>query len=136
MRDSDLVYSKKGANNCVPWDPAHMIVYPSAFTVPTGQAHWEVLLRTRAIETQAYVIAAAQVGQHGPEKKRTSYGHSMVIDPWGKIMVDLPGVVQLRPGEWDAEAGTIEQVGFADIDLNVWRSVRNDWPLQRNVPFS
>ena len=66
---------------------AHIITYPSAFTVPTGKAHWEILLRARAIETQAYVIAAAQVGQHN--EKRTSYGHSMIVDPWGKIVAEL-----------------------------------------------
>ena len=55
---------------------AHVLTYPSVFTVPTGQAHWEVLLRARAIENQCYVIAAAQVGKHN--EKRSSYGHSMV----------------------------------------------------------
>lgn len=55
---------------------AEILTYPSVFTVPTGQAHWEVLLRARAIENQCYVVAAAQVGQHN--HKRSSYGHSMV----------------------------------------------------------
>ena len=55
---------------------------PSAFTKPTGEAHWEVLLRARAIETQSYVIAAAQAGVHS--EKRESYGHAIIIDPWGR----------------------------------------------------
>jgi deaminated glutathione amidase len=84
---------------------AQILTYPSVFTIPTGEAHWyleiffflvlifhnkflnalfasnrEVLLRARAIETQSYVIASAQVGQHN--EKRSSYGHSMVVDPW------------------------------------------------------
>ena len=73
---------------------ANLLAIPAAFTVPTGQAHWEVLLRARAIETGSYVIAAAQGGQHG--NGRATYGHSMIIDPWGKIIAELahdePGV--------------------------------------------
>jgi predicted amidohydrolase len=63
---------------------AELISYPSAFTIKTGIAHWEVLLKARAIETQTFVIAAAQVGIHN--SKRSSYGHSLVIDPWGNIL--------------------------------------------------
>ncbi len=63
---------------------ANIMCIPAAFTVPTGQAHWEVLLRARAIETGSYIIAAAQVGVH--EGGRMTYGHSMVIDPWGRII--------------------------------------------------
>jgi predicted amidohydrolase len=59
---------------------ASIITYPSAFTVPTGKAHWDTLLRARAIETQSYVVAAAQVGNHN--ERRVSYGHSLVVDPW------------------------------------------------------
>lgn len=62
---------------------ADIILVPSAFTVPTGRAHWEVLLRARAIETQCMIVAAAQSGQHN--SKRTSYGHSMIINAWGEI---------------------------------------------------
>lgn len=65
---------------------AEILSYPSAFTLKTGIAHWEVLLKARAIETQTYVIAAAQVGNHNT--KRSSYGHSMIIDPWGSVLVD------------------------------------------------
>ncbi|KAF9154938.1 Nitrilase, partial [Linnemannia schmuckeri] len=59
---------------------AEILTYPSAFTIKTGEAHWEVLLRSRAIETQCYVVAAAQVGQHS--EKRASYGHAMVQLPF------------------------------------------------------
>lgn len=70
---------------------AQILTYPSAFTVPTGKAHWETLLRARAIETQSYVIAAAQVGFHNEEKTRRSYGHGMIVDPWGKVVARLGG---------------------------------------------
>lgn len=74
---------------------AEIITVPAAFTVPTGQAHWETLLRARAIETHAYVIASAQGGRH--EDGRATYGHSMIIDPWGKVVAKLdhdePGYV-------------------------------------------
>ena len=71
-----------------------LIVVPAAFTYTTGQAHWEILLRARAIENQCYVLAAAQGGQH--TNGRRTWGHSMLIDPWGKIVDVLdegPGVV-------------------------------------------
>ena len=68
---------------------AEIITYPSAFTIPTGRAHWETLLRARAIETESYVIAAAQVGQHN--EKRASYGHSLIVSPWGEIVAQLGG---------------------------------------------
>ncbi|HTN61862.1 MAG TPA: carbon-nitrogen hydrolase family protein [Devosia sp.] len=74
---------------------AQVLAVPAAFTVPTGQAHWHVLLRARAIETGSYVIAAAQGGQHA--NGRATYGHSLVIDPWGKVTAELdhdaPGVL-------------------------------------------
>ncbi len=63
---------------------ANIMCVPAAFTVPTGRAHWEVLLRARAIETGSYVIAPAQVGEH--EGGRQTWGHSMIIDPWGQII--------------------------------------------------
>lgn len=65
---------------------AHILTYPSSFTVPTGIHHWEPLIRARAIENQCYVIAAAQVGQHNP--KRASFGHAMVVDPWGTVVAE------------------------------------------------
>lgn len=74
---------------------ADLLAVPAAFTVPTGEAHWHVLLRARAIETGSYVIAAAQGGRH--PNGRATYGHSLVIDPWGRIVAELdhdaPGVL-------------------------------------------
>lgn len=68
--------------------PADLIVVPSAFTYTTGQAHWEILLRARAIENQCYVLAAAQGGRHA--SGRRTWGHSMLVDPWGEIVAVLP----------------------------------------------
>jgi len=79
---------------------AHILTYPAAFTVPTGKAHWHTLLRARAIENQCFVIASAQWGYHN--EKIQTYGHSLVIDPWGDILLDL------------AEG---EGVGVVDLDL-------------------
>jgi predicted amidohydrolase len=74
---------------------ATLIAVPAAFTVPTGEAHWHVLLRARAIETGSYVIAAAQGGSH--PNGRSTYGHSIIIDPWGRVIAELehdkPGVL-------------------------------------------
>jgi deaminated glutathione amidase len=78
---------------------ANVITVPAAFTVPTGEAHWHVLLRARAIETGAYVLAAAQGGVH--EGGRATYGHSLMISPWGEIL---------------AEAGTEPTFLVQDID--------------------
>ncbi len=72
---------------------ARILFVPSAFTVPTGQAHWHVLLRARAIETGAFVLAAAQSGHH--TDGRRTYGHSLAVDPWGEVLTDMgekPGV--------------------------------------------
>ncbi|KAL4711236.1 hypothetical protein ACJJTC_019077 [Scirpophaga incertulas] len=65
---------------------AQILTYPSAFTYATGLAHWHVLLRSRAIENQCYVIAAAQAGQHN--EKRKSYGHALCVSPWGEVLAD------------------------------------------------
>jgi predicted amidohydrolase len=74
---------------------AHIMMVPAAFTVPTGKGHWEVLLRARAIETGAFVLAAAQGGLH--EDGRVTYGHSMIVNPWGEVIArldhDEPGVL-------------------------------------------
>jgi predicted amidohydrolase len=74
---------------------AEIITVPAAFTVPTGQAHWETLLRARAIETHCFVIAPAQGGRH--EDGRSTWGHSMIVDPWGKVLAalqhDEPGYI-------------------------------------------
>lgn len=69
----------------------HLILIPSAFLVPTGAAHWHILVRARAIESQAYVIAAAQAGEHvGVHgERRSTYGHSLAVDPWGDVLADL-----------------------------------------------
>ncbi|KKB10437.1 hypothetical protein VE25_17980 [Devosia geojensis] len=74
---------------------AQVMAVPAAFTVPTGEAHWHVLLRARAIETGSYVIAAAQGGHHA--NGRATYGHSLIVNPWGRIVAevegDAPGVI-------------------------------------------
>ena len=85
---------------------AEVFVVPSAFTLQTGKDHWEVLLRARAIENGAYVLASAQSGPH-PTSKRTSWGHSMVVDPWGTVAAqasDGPGWISatLEHGRIDA----------------------------------
>ena len=68
--------------------PCDLLSVPAAFTHTTGLAHWELLLRARAVENQCYVIAAAQGGLH--ENGRRTFGHSMVVDPWGKVLAVLP----------------------------------------------
>jgi deaminated glutathione amidase len=90
---------------------AQLISVPAAFTVPTGQAHWEVLLRARAIEAGLFVVAAAQCGEH--EDGRRTYGHSLVVDPWGEVLLD---------------AGEEGGVHFADIDLGRIAEVRSRVP--------
>jgi predicted amidohydrolase len=74
---------------------------PSAFTVPTGRAHWEVLLRARAVENQAYVVAPAQGGRH--EGGRRTYGHTMIIDPWGEVLAVRPEGEGIVAAEIDSE---------------------------------
>lgn len=90
---------------------AQVIAVPAAFTVPTGRAHWEVLLRARAIEAGVFVVAAAQVGRH--EDGRETYGHSLLVDPWGEIKVDM--------GE---EVG----LAFCEVDLGRIAEVRSRVP--------
>ncbi|NWX50543.1 NIT1 amidase, partial [Steatornis caripensis] len=91
---------------------AEILTYPSAFTVPTGSAHWEVLLRARAIESQCYVVAAAQTGKN--HERRTSYGHALVVDPWGAV------VAQCREGPG---------LCYAEIDLEYLHRVRREIPV-------
>ncbi|KAI0381593.1 carbon-nitrogen hydrolase [Hypomontagnella monticulosa] len=111
--------------------PAQILLYPSAFTIPTGRAHWEVLLRARAIETQSWVIAAAQVGRHNPGLSgRVSYGRSMVVDPWGRVAVALKGV---REDGQEAEEGAVGELGVVEIDLDEWERVRKQMPLVRRT---
>ena len=81
---------------------AQILVVTAAFTAHTGAAHWHTLLRARAIENQCYVIAAAQTGQHN--EKRQSYGHSLIIDPWGTILAEIPDDEGLAIAEIDLEA--------------------------------
>ncbi|HEX5257962.1 MAG TPA: carbon-nitrogen hydrolase family protein [Sphingomicrobium sp.] len=99
---------------------ADLISVPAAFTVPTGKAHWHILLRARAIEAGLFVVAAAQVGRH--EDGRQTFGHSLVVDPWGEVLLDM--------GE---EPG----VGFADVDLKRISDVRGRIPAlnhRRPIP--
>lgn len=78
-----------------------LISFSSAFTVPTGKAHWEVLLRARAIEGQCYVIASAQVGRHNETVQ--TYGHSLFVSPWGEVITDLKESVGCQIVETDLE---------------------------------
>ncbi|CEJ91753.1 Putative Carbon-nitrogen hydrolase [[Torrubiella] hemipterigena] len=110
-----------------PWaaSPAQILTYPSAFTLRTGKAHWETLLRSRAIETESWVVAAAQVGKHN--EKRASYGCSLVVDPWGTVRLKLGGT----DNDGNAEEGATGQIGFFDVDLGEVERVRREMPLQR-----
>ena len=80
---------------------ADFLIIPAAFLVPTGKAHWELLLRARAIENTCFVIAAAQCGKHNDN--RSSYGHSMVVDPWGDVLIDMKEEVGVGVAEIDVE---------------------------------
>lgn len=84
------------------------------------------MLRARAIETQSWVVAAAQVGRHN--EKRASYGQSLVVDPWGVVRVKLGGV---RGDDGEAEDGAVGEIGFVDLDMGVWERVRGEMPLKR-----
>jgi deaminated glutathione amidase len=108
MRFPDLfsAYAKSGVD---------VITLPSAFTVPTGEAHWHVLLRARAIESAAFVIAAAQCGIH--EDGRQTYGHSLVVDPWGTILCDM---------------GSAPGLAYVDLDLDALNQVRKQIPVHAN----
>jgi len=78
---------------------ATVLSVPAAFTRPTGQAHWHILLRARAIEAGAFVVAAAQTGVH--EDGRATYGHSLVVDPWGELLLDMGEAAGLGSAEID-----------------------------------
>ena len=98
------------------------IAIPAAFTVPTGKAHWHLLLRARAVEASAFVVAAAQVGEH--EDGRRTYGHSLVVDPWGEVLLDM---------------GEAAGLGFCDLDLSRIGDVRRQLPSlanRRAIPTS
>lgn len=91
---------------------ADVLLVPAAFTLTTGKEHWEVLLRARAIENQCYVAAAAQTGRHN--ERRESFGHAMIIDPWGTV------IAQCRDGEG---------IAVADIDTDWLARVRARMPV-------
>ena len=95
---------------------AQIITVPSAFTFPTGEAHWEALLRARAIENQVYIVAPAQFGPniHG----FSDYGNSMIVDPWGRVL---------------ARAADQEGVVVAPIDLEYQERVRRELPSLTHV---
>ena len=93
-----------------------LIAIPAAFTVPTGKAHWHLLQRARAVEASAYVVAAAQVGEHADGRR--TYGHSLVVDPWGDVVLDMGG----------ANTG----VGFAEIDRTRIAEIRQQLPSLAN----
>jgi len=99
---------------------AEVIAVPAAFTVPTGKAHWQVLMRARAIEAELFVVAAAQAGRH--EDGRDTYGHSLVVNPWGELVLEMGG----EPG-----------LSFAEIDLDRIAEVRARIPVhqhRRRIP--
>ena len=94
---------------------ATILAVPAAFTRPTGAAHWHVLLRARAIEAAAFVLAAAQTGTHADG--RATYGHSLAIDPWGDVLLDM---------------GEAADLGFAEIDAGRLEDVRSRVPVLRH----
>lgn len=94
---------------------AEIITVPSAFTQVTGEAHWEVLLRARAIENQCYVLAANQGGVHN--SSRETYGHSMIVDPWGRVLARV-------------EKG--EGIALAEVDLEQLHELRERMPVQEH----
>jgi deaminated glutathione amidase len=91
---------------------ATVLFVPAAFRYETGVDHWEVLLRARAIEDQAFVVSAAQWGTWGPEgRQRRNYGHSLVADPWGRIVAEAPDGVGVTFAELDlAEIGRVREI--------------------------
>mmetsp|Transcript_62772 Transcript_62772/g.185382 ORF Transcript_62772/g.185382 Transcript_62772/m.185382 type:complete len:381 (-) Transcript_62772:78-1220(-) len=110
---------------------AEILLVPSAFTVPTGRAHWHTLLRARAIEHQTYVLAAAQFGRHN--EKRESYGHSLAVDPWGGVVSDAggcdgegtAGVISERP-----TAPCAPSIIICDVEHDKIRTTRERIPVQ------
>lgn len=94
---------------------ADVIAVPAAFTVPTGKAHWQVLMRARAIEAELFIVAAAQAGHH--EDGRDTYGHSLIADPWGELLLEMGG----EPG-----------LAFAEIDLKRVAEVRARIPVHQH----
>ncbi|MBF7011254.1 carbon-nitrogen hydrolase family protein [Novosphingobium resinovorum] len=97
-----------------------VIAIPAAFTVPTGKAHWHLMQRARAVEASAYVLSAAQCGRH--DDGRETYGHSLAIDPWGEVLLDMGG----------ADDGGTSGVGFVDLDAARIAEVRGQLPSLAN----
>jgi predicted amidohydrolase len=97
---------------------ANVLSISSAFTVPTGKAHWHTLVRARAIENQCYVIASAQWGQHN--EKMSTFGHSLIVDPWGEIIADAGEGVKIIYGEL-----SLEKIEGIRARLNVLRNPKN-----------
>jgi predicted amidohydrolase len=97
-------------------DGAEMIVIPSAFTMPTGRDHWRVLCRARAIENQLFVIAPNQVGRHNEQLE--SYGHSMIVDPWGEVLAEA--------------SETSDDIIFATLDAGLLTKTRTRLPVLKN----
>lgn len=91
---------------------ADILTVPAAFSAVTGQAHWEILLRARAIETGAFILAPAQTGQHGAKGRKT-FGHSLAVSPWGEVLFD---------------GGTEVGVGLVDLDLSQVADARRRIP--------
>ncbi|BGP57166.1 hypothetical protein JCM8202_005396 [Rhodotorula sphaerocarpa] len=104
---------------------AEIIAYPSAFTMQTGPPHWEVLLRARAIETQSYVLAAAQIGKHS--ETRETYGHAMIVDPWGSVVAQA----STRPPSFPPDESDVDCGDFvsAELDLGWVQQLRKEMPL-------
>ena len=110
---------------------AQLIAVPSAFTVPTGKAHWHTLLKARAIENQCFVLAAAQYGRHNI--KRESYGHALGVGPWGDVLADAGG-----EGE-SLDSPPPPSIVTCEIDLEEMERVRERMPIQthrNNAKFS
>ena len=115
---------------------ADILLVPSAFTVPTGRAHWHSLLRARAIEHQCFVLAAAQFGRHN--EKRESYGHSIAVDPWGGILEDAggcdgPGTMLRNDDDDDGQvslSSSIPSIIVCDIDREKIQLARERMPIQ------
>lgn len=122
---------------------AEIVLIPAAFTVPTGAAHWSTLLKARSIENQVYVVAAAQSGRHN--ERRESYGHSLIIDPWGTIVSECsihegkpkqPLDSTTRNCEYETNDVTPDgEVCYAVFSRSTLTSVRNKMPVHSHKRF-
>lgn len=110
---------------------ANVVTFPLAFTTTTGKAHWKVLAQARALDTQCYAILAAQCGEHdvGAPTKRVSYGQSLIIDPWGEVVLELSSYTDRGPV--DAE-GDYFELGVADLDIDKLEKIRQNMPLWKH----